>query len=130
MKKLLAALGAILLGSVPALADAFSDQYTAMVNRIPALTQPYQSSDRLSVVRNGIPYKVSLPTIEGGATALNAYPAILYGGTWDGSPTHDVAAGINGAYAACAAAGGGVVILPAGTYYVATALSNGRRIPR
>lgn len=125
MKKLLAAIGAILLGSAPALADAFSDQYTAMVNRIPVLTQPYRSSDRLSVVRNGIPYKVSLPTIEGGAAALNAYPATLYGGTWDGDPAHDVSVGINAAYAACAAAGGGVVILPAGTYYVATALSNG-----
>ncbi len=118
MKKLLAAIGAILLGSAPALADAFSDQYTGMVTRIPSLTPPYTTSDRLSVVRNGIPYKVPLPAIPI-SPLLNLYPANSYGScTWD--VTHDVGACINLAVAAAVAAGGGMVVCPAGTFGLST----------
>lgn len=118
MRKHLAALAAILLGASPALADAFSNEYTTMVTRLPTLTPPYQTGDRLSVVRNGIPYKVPLPAIPI-SPILNLYPANSYGScTWDA--THDVGACINLAVAAAAAAGGGTVVCPAGTFGLST----------
>lgn len=56
----------------------------------------------------------------------NLYPAQAYGGTWDGSSGHDVGPAIQAAINAAAAAGGGTVIIPAGNYYIATALAQNK----
>lgn len=44
--------------------------------------------------------------------------------TWDGGTGHDVGDCVNGAIATAAANGGGTVIVPAGTYYFTTKMSN------
>jgi hypothetical protein len=50
----------LLLVAVPAAADDF----TAYVLRQPTMPAPFQATDYLPMVRNGIPYKVSLTSIE------------------------------------------------------------------
>jgi hypothetical protein len=48
------------------------------------------------------------------------FPATAYGGTWDGA--HDISQPIIAAIAAAVAAGGGIILLPAGTYPIASPL--------
>ena len=54
------------------------------------------------------------------AAHISNYPAMAFGGVWDG--LHDVSAAITAAIIAATAAGGGRVVLPAGRYPIATPL--------
>lgn len=59
-----------------------------------------------------------------GAATTTKYYAKNYGALWTGATGDDVGPAVQAAYDACHTAGGGTVVIPAGTYYYATAISN------
>src|SRR5229473_5304460 len=72
-----------------------------------------------------------LPTVLWGNEPIQ--PQLVYGqylannfgsALWDGSSSHDVAPSINAAIAQAALGNGGVVLIPPGTYYIATPIIN------
>lgn len=89
---------------------------------VPNAMTSAQATDVVSLFSNcsGNNYLGADGICHGTANSLaNLYPAITYGTcTWDAS--HDVGPCINLAISAAAAAGGGTVILPAGTYGLST----------
>src|SRR5579859_7593687 len=91
----------------------------AVATAAPYNNNPYTNEINPGVDLGNIVLPAALGNLFGNSTGA-VYYSNNYGGIWDGASGHDVGPALDAALAACHTGGGGIVRVPAGTYYYAT----------